>query len=183
MGHKTICVDKNTGNNNTGNYNVGHQNSGNLNVGSMNSGSCNTGHYNSGNDNTGFFNTDSPKARCFNQECDIDVMKIKFPGTQEFTLTEFKDDKLVTYDYKEAWKNFWNSINDDRKQEFLNLPNFDSKIFEEITGIKVEISNSKQIQILEQTAKCLKNKIKVLINEHARILNKIEYFQNLQNID
>jgi hypothetical protein len=66
----------------------------------------------------------------------------------EFKLTEWKDEKLVTYDYKEAWKNFWNLISDDRKQEFLNLPNFDSEIFEEITGIKVNISKKQQLKNL-----------------------------------
>ena len=38
---------------------------------------------------------------------------------------------------KEAWELMWDNITNDQKQEFLNLPNFDAKIFEEITGIKI----------------------------------------------
>lgn len=39
---------------------------------------------------------------------------------------------------KEAWANFWHNLTDENKKHFTTLPNFDSKIFEEITGIKVK---------------------------------------------
>lgn len=44
---------------------------------------------------------------------------------------------LKKYTYKEAWKNLWDSLNDDEKKAFEYLPNFDSEIFEDITGIKI----------------------------------------------
>lgn len=38
---------------------------------------------------------------------------------------------------KEAWKNAWGNWSDANKKEFTSLENFDAKIFEEITGIKI----------------------------------------------
>ena len=142
-------------------------NSGHYNSGDWNSGDYNSGSWNSGNDNSGFFNTDTPTVRCFNKETGIKKEDFEFPDMLGFKLTEWKNKKLVTYDYKEAWGNFWNSISDDRKQEFLNLPNFDSKIFEEITGIKTEQPKNKekllnivmQIKNLEQRILELKNEL------------------------
>jgi len=45
---------------------------------------------------------------------------------------------LKTLDYKEAWNEYWNRASDSDKQWFQNLPNFDPKIFKEITGIDVK---------------------------------------------
>jgi hypothetical protein len=39
--------------------------------------------------------------------------------------------------YKEGWLRFWGNSTDSVKKAFLNLPNFDKKVFEDITGIKV----------------------------------------------
>ena len=44
---------------------------------------------------------------------------------------------LKTISQKEGWSNMWGNLNDEDKKEFISLPNFDSAIFEEITGIKV----------------------------------------------
>jgi hypothetical protein len=44
---------------------------------------------------------------------------------------------LKTIPLKEAWANFWHNLNDESKTLFTSLENFDSKIFEEITGIKI----------------------------------------------
>ena len=44
---------------------------------------------------------------------------------------------LKTIPYKEMWLNFWENLCDSDKQLFIDLPNFDSKKFEEITGIKI----------------------------------------------
>ena len=41
--------------------------------------------------------------------------------------------------FKEAFQNAWHNFSDANKQEFINLPNFDSIKFEHITGVKVEI--------------------------------------------
>jgi len=44
--------------------------------------------------------------------------------------------RLVTYEYKEAWKNLWKELSSEEKNSFKTLPNFNSEIFEDITGIK-----------------------------------------------
>ena len=44
---------------------------------------------------------------------------------------------LKVFTYKEAWKNLWNSITDEEKQEIMNIPNFDKNKFKEITGIEI----------------------------------------------
>ena len=47
---------------------------------------------------------------------------------------------LKTVSFKEACKIMWNKLTDKEKAEVVKIPNFDSKIFEEITGIKVEMN-------------------------------------------
>lgn len=45
---------------------------------------------------------------------------------------------LKTFDYKEAWRQAYDNA-DKKDIELLKaLPNFDAKVFEEITGIKVK---------------------------------------------
>ena len=68
---------------------------------------------------------------------------------------------LKTYDYKEAWGNFWNKTSDDNKQLILDLPNFDATIFEDITGINVNNkSNEMTIEELEKLTGIKNLKIK-----------------------
>lgn len=43
-----------------------------------------------------------------------------------------------TLTYKEAWKEYWGRASESDKKWFTELPNFDAKIFEEITGINIE---------------------------------------------
>ena len=45
---------------------------------------------------------------------------------------------LKKLEYKQAWKTYWANANQWLKDKFLNLPFFDPKIFEEITGVDVE---------------------------------------------
>ena len=47
---------------------------------------------------------------------------------------------LKTLSYKEAWAEYWGRATKEDKDFFLNLPNFDAKMFEEITGINVNQS-------------------------------------------
>lgn len=44
---------------------------------------------------------------------------------------------VKAYEYKTAWKNLWDKLSDRERKAFADLPNFDSGIFEEITGIKI----------------------------------------------
>ena len=52
---------------------------------------------------------------------------------------EASDGYTKTIPLKEAWKNAWGNWSDENKKVFTTLPNFDAAIFEEITGIKVNI--------------------------------------------
>lgn len=44
---------------------------------------------------------------------------------------------LKTIPMKEAWSNFWHNLSDAKRKLFTDLENFDSSIFESITGIKI----------------------------------------------
>ena len=115
---------RNSGNHNSGNYNSGDRNSGNYNSGDHNSGNYNSGHHNSGNYNSGIFNTDEPKMRAFNCECDV-------------TTSEFL--KSLDYNFYYLCDRISNkNLIDGDVDKIKALPNFDAKIFAEITGIEVE---------------------------------------------
>ncbi len=150
---------RNTGARNTGDRNTGARNTGDRNTGDWNTGCRNTGCWNSCNNSSGFFCTKTPKVRLFNKKTDIDVSKIYFPNFCYFNLTEWVESKkmtdgekkanptykttggyLKTYGYKEAFrKSFIEAQGQDdwaeEKAKLLALPNFDFKIFEEISGI------------------------------------------------
>ena len=119
----------NSGSYNSGSYNSGHRNSGDRNSGHRNSGSYNSGHRNSGyrnsgDYNSGIFNTDEPKMRAFNCECDV-------------TTSEFL--KSLDYDFYDLCDRISNkNLADGDVDKIKALPNFDAKIFAEITGIEVE---------------------------------------------
>ena len=125
---------------NSGHGNSGHYNSGHYNSGDWNSGNKNAGDYNSGNWNSGLFNTNEPKLRIFNKETDLTItdFRKKYGYPQIYpVLTGYKNNKLVTYEYKAAWQTMWNKATDKQKQWYLDLPNFDPQIFFEITSIDV----------------------------------------------
>ncbi len=44
---------------------------------------------------------------------------------------------LKTISIHEAWANMWNNLPENKKQLFLELPNFDADKFKVITGITV----------------------------------------------
>jgi hypothetical protein len=116
----------------------------------------NTGVENSGNCNSGFFNTNEPNVRMFNKETNLKRDDIVLPNYMYFDLTVWVNlddmtDKekeeypfcktvggyLKTLDYKEAWQLAWSKATKEEKEAIKKLPKFDSKLFEEITGIKV----------------------------------------------
>ena len=147
--------NRNSGDYNSGDYNSGNRNSGYCNSGDYNSGNRNSGDYNSGNRNSGYFNTDSPTVRMFNrdtgksrEEIDLPCVDLKIEewvSESKMTDAQKADDPdfhvkggtLITRSYKDAWRLYWSKASDEDKQRFLALPNFDSEIFKEITGIDV----------------------------------------------
>lgn len=112
----------NTGHFNLGSYNAGSHNVGNGNSGSFNRGSFCAGKWNLGKYQTGYFNSEEPCIRMFNKPTHLKAGEIILPKwlgakdtKQAFELAS-KEELLAT----------------------LALPNFDHKIFEEITGISAK---------------------------------------------
>jgi len=151
----------NSGNRNSGNENSGNENSGYWNSGDRNSGDRNSGDWNSGDGNSGDWNSgciighfSSIKQfflfnKCCTEEEANKVYKLEL--WKYFNLTEWIDINKMTeeekktnpdyqvmggylkrYSYKEAWAKVPKEIIEKIKQ----LKNFDSIVFEEITGIK-----------------------------------------------
>ena len=121
--------DCNTGNRNTGDYNTGDYNTGDYNTGYCNTGYCNTGNRNTGDWNgkggnyqTGCFNTKEPEYfELFNKPIARDKYeKINFPPWLFFNTN---------------WKDAFKKASKEEIQKTIELPNFDYKIFREITGI------------------------------------------------
>jgi hypothetical protein len=175
----------NSGDWNSGYWNSGYWNSGNSNSGNSNSGNRNSGDWNSGNSNSGCFNTNEPYARFFNKPTKIKLSEFyqsdAFPDLSDFPLNRWidKDDMtkkekeetsgwetmggyLKTLNYKEAWKVFWQETTEENRQKFLNLPNFDAKIFKEITGIDVNDNKTEKKQEMLDKAQELIDKAEEL---------------------
>ncbi|GAB3024497.1 hypothetical protein GCM10027051_31450 [Niabella terrae] len=153
--------DRNSGDSNSGNWNSGNWNSGDSNSGYRNSGDSNSGDSNSGYRNSGAFCTDNdPKIPLFNKPSEMSAREwenhpaYKLMGNIDPTIwvpwsAMTKEEREANPKYeaskgytksiplKEAWANFWQNLSDDNKKHFTTLPNFDKKIFFEITGVEV----------------------------------------------
>ena len=158
--------DWNSGNCNSGNRNSGDCNSGNRNSGDCNSGNRNSGNRNSGDWNktsfsSGVFNTNEAKILMFNKPSDW-TFRDWLDSKARYLLNQIKHDLLEwvwsenmtdaekeqhpehtttggylkVLDESECGQKWWDSLSYDDKMVIASLPNFDVKIFEEITGIK-----------------------------------------------
>ena len=155
---------RNSGSWNSGDFNSGSWNSGDCNSGDCNSGDCNSGSWNSGSWNSGFFNSDEPNIRMFNKDTNLKRGDINIPSWCRFSLTvwmshdtatEEEKEKhkreietcggyLKTLDYKEAWKLAWSKASKEEHKQLLKLPNWNNKVFIEITGIDAESEIAKE---------------------------------------
>ena len=158
--------DWNSGDWNSGNRNSGNRNSGDWNSGNRNSGNRNSGDWNSGDCNSGFFNSDEPCVRMFNKMTNYKKEDIKIPSWCYFNLTVWvshdtatEEEKtehkaeievcggfLKTINYKDAWRLAWNKASVKERKQLFELPNWDNKVFEEITGIDAETEIAKEIK-------------------------------------
>ena len=164
--------NRNTGNENTGYGNTGNRNTGNENTGYGNTGNRNTGNENTGYGNTidgsnGVFCTEPDmNIRIFNRPSGMSLRDFYRSRYYEalcnapFLLTEWilyteeekKDDPkkeitggyLKEYTMKEAWANWWGEMSEEAKKIVQDIPNFDAKIFKEITGIEVNNDTEKE---------------------------------------
>ena len=157
--------DWNSGSSNSGYWNSGSSNSGSWNSGywnsgDRNSGSWNSGYWNSGDSNSGYLNTLNPKTLIFNKP--TTKKNINFPKYFYFDLnvwvsasnmTDEEKKKMGMYktaegylkkiEYKEAWKLSFDKAEKDDVALTLKLPNFNYKIFEEISGITKKMIQEK----------------------------------------
>ena len=134
---------RNTGNYNTGNYNTGYCNTGDYNTGYRNTGNHNTGNHNTGdwnksNRNTGFFNTIDPDIQVFNKPCkQEDWENATKPNFIFFALNGT---------YEESWRKAYDSASDEERLLLVKLPNFNAKVFQEISGILVDEKTGQEIK-------------------------------------
>ena len=140
---------------NTGLFNSGDRNTGNENSGYKNSGVANKCNYSNG----VFCNESDMNIRIFNKPSGMslkDWHNSRYWGAMisaPFTLTEWicyteaekaEDQEkarvggyLKVYSYEEAWKNWWDELDDSAKGIIKKIPNFDAEIFKDITGIEI----------------------------------------------
>ena len=108
---------RNCGDYNNGDANIGNKNTGDYNIGDNNTGHYNIGYFNAGNCNIGIFNTAEPAIYVFNKPTNI-------------KLPELEDNYFSLFDRISN-----NTLIDGDIELIKSLPNFDAKIFLEITGI------------------------------------------------
>ena len=123
-------------------------------------------------------NTDKPKIRIFNKETDVKQENIIFPDYFCFDLNEwvevddmsdeekeefswYKTTKgyLRTINYKEAWKKSFDNADKKDVLKTLKLPNFDFKLFEEISGLTKDMFEIK-LSTMNTKCECCGNELK-----------------------
>lgn len=121
--------DFNSGNHNVGSMNSGEDNCGNRNSGDLNIGDYNTGSWNMTNYSTGYFNTTPDEIRMFNKP--MRITREEWINSDVYAVLSWMP---VIVEERQFW---WKTISQDQKNAILSIPNFDAKIFKEITGIDV----------------------------------------------
>jgi hypothetical protein len=121
--------DGNSGDRNSGNYNSGHHNSGHYNSGNYNSGCWNSGRWNSGDNSSGYLCVQTPPIYLFDKPAPKG-WNCSFPDWMYF--------KLLPEGYKASWQEAFKNASIEGVKELINLPNFDFKVFEEISSIAEE---------------------------------------------
>jgi hypothetical protein len=154
--------NRNSGNWNSGDCNSGDWNSGNRNSGHRNSGDCNSGDWNKTSFSSGCFNTKEAKILMFNKPSDWTfrdwwnsearrlLNKIQKNVLEWIWSDDMTDEEKEQHpEYKttggylkelyesECGQIWWDSLSDREKDVIKALPNFDSEIFEQVTGVKV----------------------------------------------
>ena len=155
--------NRNTGNRNTGDWNTGNRNTGDCNTGNRNTGDCNTGDWNRSSFNAGCFNTEEQKITMFNKPSDwsyrnwlnsdaryllnqIPKNVVEWVYSKDMTDEEKAEHPthettggyLKVLDESECCQLWWDGLNEQQREVIFSLPNFDSDIFEQCTGIKIE---------------------------------------------
>ena len=142
-------------------------NTGLFNTGDSNTGDRNTGYGNTIDGSNGVFCTEPDmNIRIFNRPSEMSLRDFYRSRYYEalcsapFLLTEWipytEEEKkadpkkemiggyLKEYTMKEAWENWWRKMSEEAKKIVQDIPNFDAKIFKEITGIEVNNDTEKE---------------------------------------
>ena len=156
--------NSNTGDSNTGDSNTGNSNTGNSNTGDMNTGYSNTGNWNTGDRNTGFFCTETPSPMFFDKPAGLgwadayDLIPFvdlpvgcKWVDTQDMTDDEKISNmshqttggflRVLEKSIQEAFPIAWEKMDEETKQRFIDLPNFDPDKFFKCTGVDVRVKS------------------------------------------
>ena len=156
--------NQNSGDWNSGNWNSGDCNSGDCNSGDQNSGNRNSGDWNKTNFSNGCFNTIEPKIYLFNKlskwtyqdwlnsDASYLLNQISGAALKYILLEDMTDEEKAVHPEAETTGGYlkelnnsecaviwWRSLNDRQKNIITSIPNFDKKIFKEITGIDVDL--------------------------------------------
>ena len=152
----------NTGKDCTGLCNTGNWNTGNCNTGNRNTGNWNTVDWNKSSSNTGCFNTEKQKIMLFNKPSDMTYSEWLCSDARyllnhipknvvEWVYEEYMTDEekaahptyettggyLRVLEESESEQIWWDGLSKTDKSIIKAIPNFDGKIFEECTGIKI----------------------------------------------
>ena len=154
--------DFNTGSKNTGHWNTGNGNFGDKNTGDYNIGDYNVGDFNTGDCNCGIFNTKNSKITLFNKPSEWTYFDWYYSNARYILVTKCHQQKWIPMNdmtnkekeenqdweqkggyyknltYEEMFEEMWENLTEEEKQTIKDIPNFDAKIFKEITGIDVE---------------------------------------------
>lgn len=143
----------NTGDSNAGEFNAGNCNSGNHNTGSRNNGDCNSGCWNSCDDSSGYFNTKTHEEMMFFNKPYVKKLEgTTLPRFLYFSLLEWvpknemssqelkglqecQEGYFKVLEYQEAFQKSWEKRGPEEQRQLEKIPNFDWKIFSEISGI------------------------------------------------
>lgn len=143
--------------------NIGKNCTGRCNTGNRNTGDCNTGDCNKSSFNTGCFNTEEQKIMLFNKPSNMtyrewlesdarwllnQIPKDVVEWVYEEDMTDEEKAAHPTYettggylkvlDESECGQLWWGSLSDRRKDIIRAIPNFDSDIFFQCTGVRVD---------------------------------------------
>ena len=146
--------DGNSGNGNSGDGNSGYGNSGYGNSGYGNSGNRNSGDWNSGDGNSGYFNTvvpiylfNKPSKVLYTKEFEYEMRSLNVKPilqwivSNEMTSKEQEENpsyKVTGGFLRKTGRHDWTKLTKKDKAFIKALPNFNDKIFKEITGVSID---------------------------------------------
>ena len=144
---------RNVGDCNEGDLNVGSHNTGSRNIGNYNNGSGNVGDYNTGKDHVGYLNIGIGPLMVFNKPCSRKAWTAAKKPTR---LLELISDTFG--DVLWRWRNAYAQIPVSEWKLLVNLPNFDPKVFQKISGLLLDPKTGREVVAGEEKKERKTNK-------------------------